>query len=325
MSRTERLLELITRVRARGRFTVQEMADEFGVSRRTMLRDLHALSAMGVPLASIPGPGGGYSLPYPQRPVTLSLAADEALGLILSYEAVLRDAPSPFRAPSVSAIIKLRGALPPDVVRDLDRLRERVSVVGAERTYDAPFLADLLQAALDGAHLRVGYDSRRGPSERIIYPYGLVAGLGFWYCACYDDKRGVHAWLRADRIRSLERVEGREPPEAMTLGQWLRRPADTEQEMLTLRATITARGMKELDWSAVGGGLAEEEDGGGRIDLAIPASSLDFYARLFLRLGTETTVTSPVALIAVLRHEAEGILARYVVEGRAPEAGYIPS
>jgi predicted DNA-binding transcriptional regulator YafY len=59
MSRTERLLESITRVRARGRFTVQAMADEFGVSRRTMLRDLHALSAMGVPLASIPGPGGG--------------------------------------------------------------------------------------------------------------------------------------------------------------------------------------------------------------------------------------------------------------------------
>jgi predicted DNA-binding transcriptional regulator YafY len=63
VSRTERLLELITQVRVKGRFTVQEMADEFGVSRRTMLRDLHALSAMGVPLAAVPGPGGGYTLP----------------------------------------------------------------------------------------------------------------------------------------------------------------------------------------------------------------------------------------------------------------------
>src|SRR5579875_3081315 len=134
-----------------------------------MLRDLHALSAMGVPLASAPGPGGGYSLPYPQRSVTLSLTADEALGLILSYEAMLRDAPSPFREPSVSAITKLRGALSPDIVRDLDRLRERVAAVGVDRTYDAPFLANLLQAACDGAHLRIGYDSRRGSSERVIY------------------------------------------------------------------------------------------------------------------------------------------------------------
>jgi len=315
MSRAERLLELITRVRATGRFTVQEMAGEFGVSRRTMLRDLHALSAMGVPLTSMPGPGGGYSLPYPQRPVTLSLAADEALGLILSYEAVLRDAPSPFRAPSVSAITKLRGALPPNVVRDLDRLRERVAVVGVERAYDAPFLADLLQAALDGAHLRVGYDSRRGPSERLIYPYGLVAGLGFWYCACYDYRRGVHAWLRADRIVSLERTEGQGTPETMTLAEWLRRPPETSQDMLALRAMVTARGMKELDWSAVGGGLMREADGSGGIDMPIPASSLDFYARLFLRLGAEATVASPVELVAALRREARSILSLYTDGG----------
>ncbi len=311
MSRTERLLEMITRVRAKGRFTVQELADELGVSRRTMLRDLHALSAMGVPLASVPGPGGGYSLPYPQRPVTLSLAADEALGLILSYEAMLRDAPSPFKEPSVSAITKLRGALPPDVVRDLDRLRERVAVVGVERAYDAPFLSQLLQAALEGAHLRIGYDSRRGLSERLVYPYGLVAGLGFWYCACYDYKRGVHAWLRADRIVSLERAEGPQPPEAMTLREWLRRPAETGQDVLALRVTVTARGMKRLDWSAVGAGLMREADGGGTIDMAIPASGLDFYAQLFLGLGSEATVASPPELVDALRREARSILTLY--------------
>jgi predicted DNA-binding transcriptional regulator YafY len=311
VSRTERLLELITRVRAKGRFTVQEMADELGVSRRTMLRDLHALSAMGMPLAAVPGPGGGYTIPYRQRPVTLSLSADEALGLILSYEAVLRDAPSPFREPSVSAITKLRAALAPDVVRDLDRLRERVAVVGVARTYDAPFLADLLQAARDEVHLRIGYDSRHGPSERLIFPYGLVAGLGFWYCACYDYRRGIHAWLRADRIRSLERVDALEPPAAMTLPEWLRRPREADSDALRLRAAVTARGMKELDWSAFGDALVQEEDGSGRIDMAIPTSSLDFYARLFLRLGREATIASPAELIAVLRREALAILSLY--------------
>jgi predicted DNA-binding transcriptional regulator YafY len=311
VSRTERLLELITRVRVKGRFTVQEMADEFGVSRRTMLRDLHALSAMGVPLAAVPGPGGGYTLPYPQRPVTLSFSADEALGLILSYEALPRDAPSPFRAPSVSAITKLRGALAPDVVRDLDRLRERVAVVGIARTYDAPFLADLLQAARDEVHLRIGYDSRRGHSERLIFPYGLVAGLGFWYCACYDYRRGIHAWLRADRMRSLERVDALEPPEVLTLPEWLRRPREADPDALHLRAAVTARGMKELDWSAFGDALVQETDGSGRIDMAIPVSSLNFYARLFLRLGREATIASPPELIAVLRWEAHAILSLY--------------
>jgi len=311
VSRTERLLELITMVRSRSRFTVQEMADEFGVSRRTMLRDLHALSAMGVPLASVPGPGGGYSLPSPQRPVTLSFAADEALGLILSYEAVLRDAPSPFRAPSISAVAKLRAALPSDVLRDLDRLRERVAVAGQERRYDAPFLAGLLRAALDEVHLRIGYDSRRGPSERLVYPYGLVAALGFWYCACFDGARGGHVWLRADRVTALERVEGLEKPEMMTLTAWLARPEHVDGDVLVLKATLTARGMKELDWSAIGEGLTQDRDGAGRIGTTIPVASLDFYTRLFLRLGSDAVVTSPEELIAALRRAAQALLARY--------------
>jgi predicted DNA-binding transcriptional regulator YafY len=77
MSQAARLLEVLFRLRARPRFTVQELADTLGVSRRTMLRDLHALSAMGVPLVATPGPGGGYALARDQRlpppPLTVRL------------------------------------------------------------------------------------------------------------------------------------------------------------------------------------------------------------------------------------------------------------
>jgi predicted DNA-binding transcriptional regulator YafY len=47
VSRTARLLELLVRVQTKPRFTAQQLADEFGVSRRTMLRDLNALSGIG--------------------------------------------------------------------------------------------------------------------------------------------------------------------------------------------------------------------------------------------------------------------------------------
>ena len=59
VSRSTRLLELLVRVQTKLRFTAQELAQEFGVSRHTMLRDLHALSGMGVPLRSMPRPAAG--------------------------------------------------------------------------------------------------------------------------------------------------------------------------------------------------------------------------------------------------------------------------
>src|SRR5215204_5843280 len=125
-SRTARLLELLIRVQTKPRFTAAELAEEFGVSRRTMLRDLGALSAMGVPLRSTPGPGGGYSLPRGGRRLSPSLTVDEALALIASYEALLRYPVHSFSTQSLSAVTKLRAALPKDVVAQLDRLRRHV-------------------------------------------------------------------------------------------------------------------------------------------------------------------------------------------------------
>ena len=201
MSRTARLLELLVRVQTKPRFTAGELAEEFGVSRRTMLRDLRAISEMGIPLRSTLGPGGGYSLPRGGRRLSPSLTVDEALALIVSYEALMRYPVSPFSSQSLSAVTKLRAALPPDVVGELDRLRRHVAVVEPVREYEAPLLGELLGDALDGEHLKVIYDSiRSGASARVIYPFGLYASQGFWYCACFDLKGRANVSLRADRF-----------------------------------------------------------------------------------------------------------------------------
>ena len=89
MSRAARLLELLVTVQTRVRFTAGKLAEEFGVPRRTMLRDLATLSGMGVPLRSTPGPGNGYSLPRGGRRLSPALIVGEAPALIVSYEALL--------------------------------------------------------------------------------------------------------------------------------------------------------------------------------------------------------------------------------------------
>src|SRR5918999_865729 len=226
VSRTARLLELLVRVQTKPRFTVQELAEEFGVSRRTMLRDLHALSGMGVPLRSTPGPGGGYSLPRGGRRLSPSLTVDEALALIVSYEALLRYPDSPFSAQNLSAVTKLRAALPPD----------GVAVVEPVRSYEAPLLGELLRASLEEAHLKVAYDSiRSGVSERVVFPFGLYASQGFWYCACFDHKREANVSLRADRFLSAERVDGLERPPHIALESWIYALENRGGERLKLR------------------------------------------------------------------------------------------
>jgi len=65
MPKTERMLKIMQRVYEKRSFTVGEMAEEFSVSYRTMLRYLHELSELGVPLYATEGKHGGYSVLTP--------------------------------------------------------------------------------------------------------------------------------------------------------------------------------------------------------------------------------------------------------------------
>lgn len=310
MSRTARLLELLIRVQTKPRFTAAELAEEFGVSRRTMLRDLSALSAMGVPLRSTPGPGGGYSLPRGGRRLSPSLTVDEALALIASYEALLRYPVHPFSTKSLSAVTKLRAALPKDVVAQLDRLRRHVFVAGPVRDYEAPLLDELLSAALDRAHLKVTYDSiESGVTERVIFPYGLYASQGYWYCACFDRRREMNVPMRADRFLAAQRVEGFEPPQELSVQDWMNTAREVFNERLRVRARVTERGRKSFELTSLFGRIMPEEDG--VIEVEIPRSEIDYYASRLLSVGTDVFVDSPPELVEAIKNKAREIARLY--------------
>jgi predicted DNA-binding transcriptional regulator YafY len=316
VSRTARLLELLVRVQTKPRFTAAELAEEFGVSRRTMLRDLGALSEMGVPLRSTPGPGGGFSLPRGGRRLSPSLTVDEALALIVSYEALMRYPVSPFSSQGLSAVTKLRAALPPDVVGELDRLRRHVAVVEPVREYEAPLLGELLKAALDGAHLKIVYDSvRSGVSERVVYPFGLYASQGFWYCACFDHKRSANVSLRADRFLSAERAKGFERPSHVPLDNWTRMVRSYGGERLRLRVRVSERGTKSFElvslFGRIGANGQTKWHRGGIIEADIPRSEVSFYASRLLSVGTDVRVESPPELVETLRNKALEVMRLY--------------
>jgi predicted DNA-binding transcriptional regulator YafY len=60
--RAGRLLNLLMLLHRGGRHTAAELADRLGVSERTVLRDIEALSGAGVPVYGTRGPGGGFEL-----------------------------------------------------------------------------------------------------------------------------------------------------------------------------------------------------------------------------------------------------------------------
>ena len=60
--RASRLVGLLGLLQARGRMSARQLAHELEVSERTILRDIEALGAAGIPLYAIRGCSGGFEL-----------------------------------------------------------------------------------------------------------------------------------------------------------------------------------------------------------------------------------------------------------------------
>ncbi|MFD3449964.1 helix-turn-helix transcriptional regulator [Microbacteriaceae bacterium 4G12] len=311
MSRTGRLFELLITLHTKHRFTVQELANEFSVSRRTMLRDLQQLSEMGVPLFSSPGPNGGYTLIREQKLPTISLTPEEATGLLLSYE-LLEQQDGPFKQENISTLTKIRSSMSIEMLQKIETLQDRLAIDSPKRSFKNHYLKELLQASLDKKPLQIEYESRSGYSIRTIFPYGLVLSNGLWYSPafCYKRKRNVS--FRVDRIISLKvQHDFSEPlPTDMTVTQWLNQTEALSKE-LTLRATLTKKGCKMLDPHPIGEWIQATSSGTGIIEEKCRESDIPFIGGLFLSLGTEIVIEEPAELIHFVREKALEVVSQY--------------
>lgn len=89
MPKTERILNVMQRVYERQNFTVGELAEEFSVSYRTMLRYLHELSRLGVPLYANEGKNGGYSILTSRQKRERSAQTNESIQRIIKPQTLI--------------------------------------------------------------------------------------------------------------------------------------------------------------------------------------------------------------------------------------------
>src|SRR5215469_5290717 len=101
MNRTDRLLAIILELQARSRQRAEDLAATFETSKRTIYRDIQALSEAGVPIVSVPGQGyslvEGYFLP------PLRFSTEEAMMLLLGSDSVAQHFDPHYRAAALSA------------------------------------------------------------------------------------------------------------------------------------------------------------------------------------------------------------------------------
>jgi biotin operon repressor len=81
--RAGRLISMVLILQRRGRVTAAELSEEFGVSIRTVLRDVQALHEAGIRVYTRQGAGGGIELIGAYRTILTGLSGEEASAVFL--------------------------------------------------------------------------------------------------------------------------------------------------------------------------------------------------------------------------------------------------
>ncbi len=197
--RADRLLAILMLLQHRGRLTAAEIAAEVEVSLRTVLRDVEALSASGVPVYTDRGRGGGIRLIPGYRTDLTGLTLDEAKALLSSGSGRVA---SPAFA---SAMRKVAAALPGPHRVEATRAAQRILVRPDGFAWPRPpepHLVELQRAVIDGLRVRALYRRPNAdPAERILDPVGLVYAGDHWYLLALRD--GTERTYRVSRIEGL--------------------------------------------------------------------------------------------------------------------------
>ncbi|WP_068784235.1 helix-turn-helix transcriptional regulator [Paenibacillus phocaensis] len=312
MQKSQRLIQLMMRINAKRSFTVRELADEFGLSTRTITRDLQELSELGVPVYSIQGRGGGYKLLRERVLPPISFTENEAVALFFACQSMDYYSSMPFGEGAEGALHKFYHYLPADRREQIDRLKNRVMFWSPYRSMSAEILQTLLQAIMIQSVVTIEYKSSSGVSKRDIQPIGLYASSGYWYCPAYCFTREDIRQFRADRILSAElnrAVPSRAEVSRKTL---LDKPVQMDQEQITLELEVTKKGVWMLESNArFGPYLHRHEDGGGTLTLEIAAQDMAFYLDLIWQWGEEVIIVEPAEAKAYMRRKMEAMRLLY--------------
>lgn len=206
MSRTERLLDLIQILR-RHRFPVSGvlLAQELGISLRTLYRDISMLKGQGAPIEGEAGMGymlrPGFTLP------PLMFTTDEIEAIVLGSRWVANRTDTQLKFAAQNALAKIAAVLP-------NELREQLEISGlliapgkVAEGKDSDLILIRKAMRLEKKLQLIYQDVNERSSKRIIWPLAL----GF-----FDQVRILIAWcelrqdfrhFRTDRIIELNLTE----------------------------------------------------------------------------------------------------------------------
>ena len=195
--RSERLFEIVFILLNKKRTTAQELAKRFGVSVRTIYRDMDILSSAGIPVYTMQGTGGGIFIDESYTINKSILTKEEQEKILLALQCL-----SPIDEIHTESILNRLSAI---FQKNADWIR--IDYSRWDNKNDHQLFKTHKDAILERRSVKLEYLSSYGEkTERTVYPLRLLYKSKAWYAECYCTEKHAYRLFRLTRILSITKT-----------------------------------------------------------------------------------------------------------------------
>lgn len=220
--RLSRLTSILLQLQSKRIVSATALAQKYGISIRTVYRDIRALEQAGVPIVTEEGKGYSLMEGYRLPPVTFS--EDEANAIITAEQLLLRNTDSSFVAHFIAAATKIKAVLRHSVKDNADLLASRIAVDYPEsKDRSSHNLAELQKALTNFLLVDIAYQKEGAvqPGWRTVEPFALLVSENTWLLAANCRLRDDFRLFRLDRMHQVRVSTEQFTPHKLKLKEYL--------------------------------------------------------------------------------------------------------
>ena len=303
MHRLDRLTAILIQLQSKRVVRAQEMADRFGISLRTVYRDVRSLETAGVPV--IGEAGIGYSLVEGYRLPPVQFTRDEAAAFLTAEKLVGQYTDAGVANQFQAGLLKIRAVLRLSEKDALEQLDDAVQVVPnrAGTTGLAEQALSMVLQALSGKEvlsMRYAGPNAEKPVQRQIEPIGVLFKNDAWYVVAWCRLRADVRNFRLDRMQDMHPTGEHFEPHERSLQDYLDE-AEPRTPALPARITVPNEVLAFIGRQKKQQGFLSEKTTGGHTEMHFQTPSYEYLARWAMQFADKVVALAPAELERAFR------------------------
>jgi predicted DNA-binding transcriptional regulator YafY len=298
MNRIDRVSAILIQLQSRRVVKASDIAVRFGISLRTVYRDVRTLEEAGIPI--IGEAGVGYSIMEGYRLPPVMFTREEATAFLTAEKFVENMTDNSTLQQYQSAMYKIRSILKTSEKNLLEDIDNKIAVLknhAQSRTNHKDHLQTLLNGIAQKKVLNIDYFANHSQehTNRKIEPVGIFYKDAYWHLVAFCRLRNDYRDFRVDRINTVVVTDEVFDDKHPTLKDFITKTAK-EQELELVIMKVHQSAYAHLDYQKYYSGFISEKAVGDLIEMTFLTVSLEGFARWYMMFGDRAEIICPESL-----------------------------